>query len=98
MITLGIDIGSITTKAAVMKDGTLLGSRVGFTGYNIEKAWRHVTDELLGELGLEFSVNGENRFHRVRQGKRRAGAQVRHGDHLPRRGRRTSARRTSAPS
>jgi len=56
MITLGIDIGSITTKAALMKDGTLLGSRVGFTGYNIEKAWRHVTDELLGELGLEFSA------------------------------------------
>ncbi len=55
MITLGIDIGSITTKAAVVKDGKLLGTRVGFTGYNIEKAWRHVTEELLGGLGLEFS-------------------------------------------
>jgi predicted CoA-substrate-specific enzyme activase len=56
MITLGIDIGSITTKAAVIKDGKLLGSRVGFTGYNVGKAWRHVTEELLAELGLEFSA------------------------------------------
>jgi (R)-2-hydroxyacyl-CoA dehydratese activating ATPase len=56
MITLGIDIGSITTKAAIMRDGALLGARVGFTGYNIDKAWRHVTDELLTELKLEFSA------------------------------------------
>jgi (R)-2-hydroxyacyl-CoA dehydratese activating ATPase len=56
MITLGIDIGSITTKAAVIKDGKLLGSRVGFTGYNVGKAWRHVTDELLAELGLGLSA------------------------------------------
>lgn len=56
MITLGIDIGSITTKAAVMKDGVLLGAGVGFTGYNIGKAWHHVTDELFARLGLEFSA------------------------------------------
>ncbi|MBN2077744.1 MAG: 2-hydroxyglutaryl-CoA dehydratase [Spirochaetes bacterium] len=59
MATLGIDIGSITTKAAVVDDGKLLGTTVGFTGYNIGKAWRHVTDELLGELGLEFSAMGK---------------------------------------
>jgi (R)-2-hydroxyacyl-CoA dehydratese activating ATPase len=56
MISLGIDIGSITTKAAVLKDGALLGTHVGFTGYNVSKAWHHVTDELLAELGLEFSA------------------------------------------
>ncbi|MBN2158069.1 MAG: 2-hydroxyglutaryl-CoA dehydratase [Spirochaetes bacterium] len=56
MYTLGIDIGSITTKAAVIKDGKLLGSHLGFTGYNVEKAWRHVTGELLAEIGLEMSA------------------------------------------
>lgn len=56
MHTLGIDIGSITTKAAVVKGGKLLGTRVGFTGYNVGKAWRHVTDELLAELRLDLSA------------------------------------------
>jgi predicted CoA-substrate-specific enzyme activase len=56
MLTLGIDIGSITTKAAVMKDGMLLGTRVGFTGYNVDKAWRYVTNELLLVLGKELSA------------------------------------------
>jgi (R)-2-hydroxyacyl-CoA dehydratese activating ATPase len=50
--TAGIDIGSITAKAAVMRDGVLLGSRVIFTGYNSEAAGRRVFEELLGELGL----------------------------------------------
>jgi (R)-2-hydroxyacyl-CoA dehydratese activating ATPase len=54
MITLGIDIGSITTKAAIVKDGKLLGGCVGFTGYNIDKAWHHVTDELLTNLGMKM--------------------------------------------
>ncbi|TFH43696.1 MAG: 2-hydroxyglutaryl-CoA dehydratase [Chrysiogenales bacterium] len=56
MLSLGIDIGSITTKAAIMNGGELLGTRVGFTGYNIGKAWRHVTEELLEDLGLGFSA------------------------------------------
>lgn len=56
MLTLGIDIGSITTKAAILKDGKLLGTHIGFTGYNVDKAWRHVTDELLTEIGLELSA------------------------------------------
>ncbi len=56
MITLGIDIGSITTKAALIQDGALRGSLVGFTGYNIGKAWRHVTDELLAGLGIGFDA------------------------------------------
>ena len=51
-ITAGIDIGSITAKAAILKDGELLGSRVIFTGYHAEAAGRRVFDELLAELGL----------------------------------------------
>ncbi|HNV45521.1 MAG TPA: acyl-CoA dehydratase activase [Spirochaetota bacterium] len=52
MITAGIDIGSITAKAAVMKDRQILGATVIFTGYNAELAGRRVFDELLGELGM----------------------------------------------
>ncbi len=56
MITAGIDIGSITTKAAVLADGKILGTRVIFTGYNAEQAGRKVYDEILEYLGLEKSV------------------------------------------
>lgn len=52
MRTAGIDIGSITTKAALLEDGRIVGTRVNFTGYNVELAARRVYDELLGELGI----------------------------------------------
>lgn len=55
MLTLGIDIGSITTKAALMRDGALAGTRIGFTGYQMSRAWRQVVDELTGEMGISFS-------------------------------------------
>jgi predicted CoA-substrate-specific enzyme activase len=55
MITAGIDIGSITTKAAVMAEGKILGTRVIFTGYNAEQAGTKVYEELLKELGTEKS-------------------------------------------
>jgi len=51
-LTAGIDIGSITAKAAILRDGELLGTRVIFTGYNAEAAGRRVFEELLAELGL----------------------------------------------
>ncbi|OIP90088.1 MAG: 2-hydroxyglutaryl-CoA dehydratase [Syntrophobacterales bacterium CG03_land_8_20_14_0_80_58_14] len=51
-LTAGIDIGSMTAKAAILKGGKLLGTRVIFTGYNAEAAGRRVFDELLAELGL----------------------------------------------
>ena len=38
MITCGIDVGSITTKAAVVKDGEVIADKVIFTGYNARKA------------------------------------------------------------
>lgn len=53
MITAGIDIGSITTKSAVMEERKLLGTKILFTGYNAEQAGTRVLDELLAELGLK---------------------------------------------
>jgi predicted CoA-substrate-specific enzyme activase len=52
MKTAGIDIGSITAKAAVMDNGELLGTRIIFTGYNAEAAGRKVYEALLADLGL----------------------------------------------
>ena len=51
-LTAGIDIGSITAKAAILRDGAFLGTKVIFTGYNAEGAGRRVFEELLEELGL----------------------------------------------
>jgi predicted CoA-substrate-specific enzyme activase len=56
MITVGVDIGSITTKSAAMRDKTLLGSKLIFTGYNAEKAGHRVLEELLTELQIESSA------------------------------------------
>jgi predicted CoA-substrate-specific enzyme activase len=52
MITAGIDIGSITAKAAVLKDGHILGTKVMFTGYNAKQAGKMVMDDLLNEINL----------------------------------------------
>jgi predicted CoA-substrate-specific enzyme activase len=52
MITAGIDIGSITSKAAVIEAGRLLGAKVGPTGYHAENAGREVFASLLNDLGL----------------------------------------------
>ncbi len=53
MITAGIDIGSITAKAAVLAHGRVLGTRVIFTGYNARQAGKNVFDDLLKELDME---------------------------------------------
>ena len=58
MITAGIDVGSITTKAAILADGKILGTRVIFTGYNSEAAGGKVYEELLEEIRLERSAVG----------------------------------------
>lgn len=55
MRTAGIDIGSISAKAAILEDGRILGTRVGFTGYNAGTAGRRIFEELLTELGIEAS-------------------------------------------
>ncbi len=56
MRTVGIDIGSITAKAAMMDDGKIIGTKVIFTGYNAELAGKKIYDELLGELCLGAEV------------------------------------------
>ena len=52
MLTVGIDIGSITTKIAVIDQKKLLFTDVSFTGYNAEKAWHEILDKTLARLGL----------------------------------------------
>ena len=53
-ITAGIDIGSITAKAVVLKGEQILGTRVQFTGYSAKRAGREVLDALLAEAGVPF--------------------------------------------
>lgn len=52
MNTAGIDIGSVSTKAAIMKDGILLGTKVIFTGYNAEHAGGKALDATLDALSM----------------------------------------------
>jgi predicted CoA-substrate-specific enzyme activase len=53
MRTAGIDIGSITAKAAIAENGKILGTKVIFTGYNAELAGLKVYEEILSESGLD---------------------------------------------
>jgi len=53
--TLGIDIGSISTKAAVMAEGRLLCTKVMLTGYNAEMAGKKIYEDILAESGLGAS-------------------------------------------
>lgn len=55
MITVGIDVGSITAKAAVVKDGDLLGDRVIPTGYNARNAGQTIFENIIQDLGLKQS-------------------------------------------
>ncbi len=52
MITVGIDIGSITAKGAIFIDGEIKRTKVIFTGYNSEAAGQSVFEELLQETGV----------------------------------------------
>jgi predicted CoA-substrate-specific enzyme activase len=55
MITVGIDVGSITTKAAVIKDGQLISDKVIPTGYNAQGAGAKIYETIIAELGLTVS-------------------------------------------
>jgi len=55
MITAGIDIGSISAKAAIVENNKILGACVILTGYNSQNAGRQVFDQILSELGLAAS-------------------------------------------
>jgi predicted CoA-substrate-specific enzyme activase len=56
MRTAGIDIGSITAKAAIIEDGNILGTKVIFTGYNAEAAGLKVYEDVLKENSLDKST------------------------------------------
>jgi (R)-2-hydroxyacyl-CoA dehydratese activating ATPase len=55
MITVGIDVGSITTKAAVVQDGKLISDRLMLTGYNARAAGAKVYGDIIADLGLKSS-------------------------------------------
>jgi predicted CoA-substrate-specific enzyme activase len=55
MITVGIDVGSITTKAAVVEDGNLVSDRVMLTGYNAQDAGTKVYEDIITDLGIKAS-------------------------------------------
>lgn len=56
MKTVGIDIGSITAKAAILEDGKIVGTKIIFTGYNAVAAGVKVYEDLLAESGLDKST------------------------------------------
>ncbi|MFC1669173.1 acyl-CoA dehydratase activase [Spirochaetota bacterium] len=55
MITIGIDIGSITTKGILLRNDSIAASQLIFTGYNAEKAGESVFNKLLSISGTEES-------------------------------------------
>jgi len=55
MVTVGIDIGSITAKAAVMRDGSILAVQILRTGYNAKNAGDQLFEGILSGLGLNPS-------------------------------------------
>jgi len=53
LITIGIDVGSITTKAAVVVDGALKLSKICPTGYDAQKAASTLFEQILESLKLD---------------------------------------------
>jgi predicted CoA-substrate-specific enzyme activase len=53
MITAGIDVGSISAKAALVKNNDIVTTCVILTGYNAQNAGRQVYDQALGEAGID---------------------------------------------
>lgn len=52
MITVGIDIGSISAKAAAMRNGELIATCLQLTGYNARQAGREVFQKVLSDGGI----------------------------------------------
>jgi len=52
MLTIGIDVGSITTKAAVAEDGMVIADKLIMTGYHARLAGEKVFEEILEENGI----------------------------------------------
>lgn len=58
MISIGIDVGSITTKAAALDGDQLIGDKIVATGYDAERAGLLVFEQLLADLGIAASAVG----------------------------------------
>ena len=52
MITVGIDVGSITTKAALIKEDQLISDMIMMTGYNARSAGKVIFQNLLEVCGI----------------------------------------------
>ncbi|MDY6792252.1 MAG: acyl-CoA dehydratase activase [Thermodesulfobacteriota bacterium] len=55
MITVGVDIGSITAKAAIIKDESIAATKVILTGYNAQTAGTQVLEAVLADAGIDSS-------------------------------------------
>ena len=55
MITVGVDVGSITAKAAVIIDDGIAATKVILTGYNARTAGEQVFEGVLANAGIESS-------------------------------------------
>jgi (R)-2-hydroxyacyl-CoA dehydratese activating ATPase len=55
MITVGVDVGSITAKAAVIIDDGIAATIVILTGYNAKNAGEQVFEGVLANAGIESS-------------------------------------------
>ncbi len=55
MITVGIDVGSITAKAAVIKNGKVISHKLILTGYNARNAGEKVFKSIVKDLAMESS-------------------------------------------
>jgi len=55
MITVGIDVGSITAKAAVVRDGAVIADKLILTGYNARHAGKNVFEAIIKESGIDPS-------------------------------------------
>lgn len=55
MLTIGIDVGSITAKAAVVRDGVVISDKLILTGYNARHAGEQVFETIIDDLGITAS-------------------------------------------
>jgi (R)-2-hydroxyacyl-CoA dehydratese activating ATPase len=56
MITVGIDVGSITAKAAVARDGAVIADKLILTGYNARHAGEKVFDAIMKQTGIDSTA------------------------------------------
>jgi predicted CoA-substrate-specific enzyme activase len=53
MLTVGIDVGSITAKAAAVRDGAVISDKLILTGFNARNAGQQVFEAIIDDLGIE---------------------------------------------